>query len=127
MGFEYYNPNPSRNLVGDCVIRAVSKLTDKSWDDTYLGIAMQGFIDKDMPSSNAVWDSYLRNNGYNRFTVPNTCPDCYTVLDFVADHPTGKYLLATGSHVIAIIDGVYFDTWDSGYEKPIYYYTKQEA
>lgn len=127
MAFEYYNPNPSRNLVGDCVIRAISKLTGKSWDDVYLGIAMQGFTDKDMPSSNAVWDSYLKNHGYMKFVIPNTCPDCYTVQDFAADHPTGRFLLATGSHVICVIDGTWFDTWDSAMETVIYFYTKSEV
>lgn len=126
MGFVYFNPNPSRNLVGDCVIRAISKLTEKPWDDIYLGVSMQGFTDKDMPSSNAVWDSYLRNHGYMKFVIPNTCPDCYTVAQFADEHPTGKYMLATGTHVIAIVDGDYYDTWDSGMEKPIYFYTKEE-
>ena len=127
MGFMPYNPNPARALVGDCVIRAISKLTGKSWDDVYLGIAMQGFVDKDMPSSNAVWDNYLRANGYNKFIIPNTCPDCYTVEAFANEHPEGRFLLATGSHVIAVVDGDYYDTWDSGMETPIYYYTKQEV
>lgn len=126
MGFVYFNPNPSRNLVGDCVIRAISKLRDKPWDDIYLGVSMQGFTDKDMPSSNAVWDSYLRNHGYMKFVIPNTCPDCYTVAQFAEEHPTGKYMLATGTHVIAVVDGDYYDTWDSGMEKPIYFYTKEE-
>lgn len=126
MGFVYFNPNPSKNLVGDCVIRAISKLTEKPWDDVYLGVSMQGFTDKDMPSSNAVWDSYLRNHGYMKFVIPNTCPDCYTVAQFAEEHPTGKYMLATGTHVIAVVDGDYYDTWDSGMEKPIYFYTKEE-
>ena len=28
MSFIYYNPNPERKLVGDCVIRAISKVTN---------------------------------------------------------------------------------------------------
>lgn len=126
MSYVYFNSNPSRNLVGDCVIRAISKVMDKPWDDTYLGIVMQGFIDKDMPSSNAVWDSYLLENGYKKHAIPDTCPNCYTVSRFVKDHPSGRYVLATGSHVIAVVDGDYFDTWDSGSEKVIYYYIKEE-
>ena len=88
--FQSYNPNPVRNLVGDCVIRAVAKLTDQTWDETYLDIALQGFLMKDMPSSNAVWNAYLINKGFNRYTIPNTCPDCYTVIDFCNDHPPRK-------------------------------------
>ena len=125
--FVFFNPNPARNLVGDCVVRGISKITNKTWDDVYLGIVMQGFYDKDMPSSNAIWDNYLRNIGYDKFIIPNTCPNCYTVNDFAEDHPTGQYLLATGTHVVAVVDGDYYDTWDSGAVTPIYYYTKQEV
>ena len=125
--FQSYNPNPVRNLVGDCVIRAVAKLTDQTWDETYLDITLQGFLMKDMPSSNAFWNAYLINKGFNRYAIPNTCPDCYTVIDFCKDHPHGKYLLATGTHVIAVDNGNYYDTWDSGDETPIYFYAKENV
>lgn len=126
MAYLYFNSNPMGNRVGDCTIRAISALTDQSWDDTYMGLSMQGFMDKDMPSSNSVWDAYLRSLGYKKYIVPNTCPDCITVGEFADDHSKGRYLLATGSHVIAVIEGNYYDTWDSGQEKPMYYYTKEE-
>lgn len=75
-----FNPNPRRNSVGDCVIRAISKVTNQDWDTTYLGIALQGYIVKDMPSSNNVWGGYLYSKGFNRYVIPNTCPDCYSIL-----------------------------------------------
>ena len=126
MAFIFYNPNPERNLVGDCVIRAISKITEKSWDDTYMDIVLQGFMMHDMPSANHVWGTYLHEHGFKRSVIPNTCPDCYTVFDFTQDYPKGTYMLATGSHVIAVVDGDYYDTWDSGNEIPIYYWQKEE-
>lgn len=122
--YKYYNPNPDRNLVGDCVIRAISKLTEQDWETTYIDIVLQGFLMKDMPSSNSVWAAYLKDNGYSVYIIPNTCPDCYTIKDFCIDFPQGKYLLAMGSHVVAVENGDYYDTWDSGMETPIYYWTK---
>lgn len=122
MSYVPYNANPERNLVGDCVIRAVSKVTGQDWEKTYIDIALQGFMMRDMPSSNNVWDAYLYTKGFNRRIIPNTCPDCYTVKDFCNDNPRGTFLLATGTHVIAVVDGNYYDTWDSGNEVPIYYY-----
>lgn len=118
--FIQFNPNPKSNRVGDCVIRAICKVTDKSWDEVYSDICLEGFIQKDMPSSNAVWGMYLIRNGFLRMPAPNTCPHCYTVIDFCKDHPQGKYVLATGSHVIASIDGNYYDSWDSGQEVVAY-------
>ena len=62
--FISYNPNPDRKLVGDCVIRAITKVTDKTWDEIYMDICLQGFSMKDMPSSNAVWGAYLYSQGF---------------------------------------------------------------
>lgn len=125
MAWIFYNPNPQNKLVGDCVIRAISKLTDKSWEDTYMDVVLQGYMMHDMPSANHVWGTYLHEHGFKRNVIPDTCPDCYTVIDFCAEHPTGKYMLATGSHVIAIENGDYYDTWDSGSELPVDYWQKE--
>ena len=80
----------------------------------------------DMPSANAVWGSYLRKKGFVREIIPNTCPDCYTVEDFCRDNPKGTYILALSGHVVAVIDGKYYDTWDSGDEIPIYYWYRKD-
>ena len=119
-----YNPNPYHKRVDDCVIRGIAKVLGKDWNTVYLGVAMQGFTSKNMPSSNAVWGEYLRRKGFRRYAIPNSCPDCYTVADFTDEHPKGRYLLATGSHVIAVVDGDYYDTWDSGEEVPVYYFER---
>ncbi len=124
--FIFYNPNPSGALVGDCTIRAITKLEDISWDKAYAGVTTKGFELHDMPSANAVWGAYLKSKGFQRYIIPNTCPDCYTVAQFAEEHPFGKYLLATGSHVVTVEDGNYFDAWDSGMEIPIYFWTKEE-
>lgn len=122
--FREYNPNPSGLNVGDCVIRAISMLFGISWDEAYLKMVTQGFLMKDMPSANRVWTEFLRQHSYKRFIIPDTCPDCYTVADFCNDHPTGKYLLGTGSHVLAVIDGDHYDSWDSSKEVPIYFWRR---
>lgn len=124
--WKQYNPNPKGKQVGDCTVRAIAKVTGKNWDETYIGISLQGFIEKDMPSANAVTTNFLKQNGFKRRTIPGSCPDCYTVKDFCADHPTGTYLLGIGSHVVAVEDGDYWDSWDSGEENPVYYFEKTE-
>ncbi len=126
MAFKYYNPNPANNLVIDCTVRAISKVTGQSWDTTYIGLVVIGYVVKDMPNSNAIWSKYLRRFGFRREIIPNTCPDCYTVKEFCEENPRGAFLLATGNHVVAVVDGDYYDTWDSGDEVPVYYWTKGE-
>ena len=75
----------------------------------------------DMPSANAVWGAYLKSRGFSRSAVIDNGSDYYTVLDFCRDNTNGTYILALSGHVIAVIDGDYYDTWDSGEEIPVYY------
>lgn len=124
--FIRYNPNPKANRVGDCVVRAICKLTGQSWEDTYCDLATYGLMRCDMPSSNAVWGAYLKDKGYKRTAISDDCPDCYTVEDFEKEHPKGKYLLAISGHVVAVEDGNHFDTWDSCQEIPQYYWQLKE-
>lgn len=123
--FRYYNANPVNNLIGDCVIRAISTLTGKDWMTTKIEIFIESCLMYDMSATNRVWNRYLEKNGYTRHLIPNTCPNCYTVKDFCRDNPYGKFLLALDGHVVAVIDGDYYDTWDSGNEIPIYYWEKE--
>ena len=123
--YQFQNPNPKNNLTGDCVIRAISIATNQDWDYTYLDLALLGYEEKDMMSSNNLWDDYLYNHGFRRYIVPNECR-CYTIIDFSNEHPEGTYIVATGTHVVAVIDGNYYDTWDSGNELIFYYFKKEE-
>jgi len=124
MAYEYFNNNPSDKLVGDCVVRAVSLATNESWDKTYIALSLLGFLMKDVFSSNSVWGAYLMQNGFDRDAVSSYCPECYTIADFASEHPKGVYVLATGTHVVTVIDGIYLDTWDSGSEIPQYFFKK---
>ena len=112
------NPNPNGMYVEDCVIRAIAIATDRSWDDIFIHICLQAYIMKNMPSVNKVWGTYLTSIGFSGYPVLDRCPECYTVRDFCRDNPFGTFILATGSHVIAVIDGNYYDAWDSGDELP---------
>lgn len=118
--YVYFNPNPAGKSVGDCVIRALSAVTGLCWETVYMRLMVQGYQMSDMPSANAVWGAYLKRSGYARTPLPETCPECYTVKDFAAEHPHGTYILALSGHVVAVRDGNYYDAWDSGNETPLY-------
>ena len=125
MGYASYNPNPTKKQVGDCAVRAIAKATGQSWAEAYSALALQGYGMGDLPNANSVWGAYLRQNGFQLHLIPNTCPDCYTVAEFAADHPHGVYVLALSSHVVCVQDGEYFDSWDSGAEIPLFYWEKE--
>lgn len=123
--FVNHNENPAGLRVGDCVIRAISTALKQPWIKTYLGVVLEGLVMHDMPSANHVWGRYLEHKGFCRHIIPDTCPDCYTVARFSEEHPNGIYILALSGHVVAIVDGNYVDTWDSGEGIPIYYWQKE--
>lgn len=124
--YSFYNPNPQGNRVGDCVIRAISKALNQTWEQTYIDLSLQGYLMGDLLSSNAVWGAYLKGKGFVRDIVSNDCPECYTIDDFCNEYPQGIYVIGTGSHAVCVIDGVLYDSWDSSDETPIYFYRKEE-
>ena len=121
-----YNPNPTGRRVGDCAVRAVSKALGTDWETAYTMITINGFSMGDMPSSDSVWGSVLRQNGFYRETIPNTCPDCYTAEDFCRDHPQGVFVLGFGGHVATAVDGDIYDAWDSSKEIPQFLWRRKE-
>ncbi len=123
----YWNPNPNGKQVGDCTIRAITKALDKEWHDVFFALSLQGAVMCDMPSANSVTTAFLRKNGFHRRTIPDDCPDCYTIEDFCKDHPQGVYVIGTGSHLTTVIDGTLFDSWNSLAETPVYYFEKKEG
>lgn len=124
--WKYYNPNPVGSKVGDCSIRAVAAALGTDWETAYSLVVSNGYLMGDMPSSNAVWGSVLRQNGFYRAAIPNSCPDCYTAEDFCKDHPKGVFVLGFGNHVATVRDGILYDSWNSSNEVPQYYWYRKE-
>lgn len=125
MPYEYYNPNPKNSRVGDCAVRAVCKAIGTDWQDAYVSLCAEGLFFKDMPSANYVWGNYLKRFGFTEHAISSVCPNCITVDEFSRTHRKGRYVLATQNHVVCVIDGTYYDTWDSGNEIVLYFYEKE--
>lgn len=127
MAFICYNANPSDRDTIDCVIRGMSVLLDLSWNQVHDLLTEKASKVHEVYIRNDFWIEVLLSMGYKLYFIPNTCPDCITVKKFADNHPEGRYLLGTGSHVIAVVDGDYIDTWNSGAELPIYYLWKESC
>lgn len=123
--FVMWNPSPIGAKVGDCAVRAVAKVLSVDWETAYTMLCLKGFDMYDMPNSNAVIDALLRSKDFDRHIISNDCPNCYTIADFAKDNQRGAYIVGTGDHIVAVIDGKIYDSWDSSNEIPIYYWQKR--
>ena len=78
----------------------------------------------DMPSADRVWWALLRSLGFSRYALIDRCPACYTVSDFAKDHPKGVFVLGPPQHAVALINGDWWDSWDSGNTVPTYFFRR---
>lgn len=110
------NPNPLKKEVPDCVIRAISIALNQPWVQTFDELYSVARAEFNMPSADTVWGKYLYMKGFEPFVLPYTCPKCLTIKQFANEFPEGIYIIGTGSHAVAVIQGNYYDSWDSGSE-----------
>jgi hypothetical protein len=123
--WKYSNPNPCRQEEPDCVVRAIAIATDQPWDAVHLDLCILSNIKCTMPSVNWLWGLYLKQHGFEKHSLPDTCPECTTVREFTKMYPRGTYVVCTGSHAVCVDSGDYIDAWDSGDEIVSYYYRKK--
>lgn len=121
-----FNPNPVGRKTGDCAVRAISAALNISWDDAHYMLSELSRAMGEMPSADDVWGAVLRQHGFKRSAIPNSCPDCYTTEDFAQDHPHGIYVLGFGGHCTCVIDGVIWDAWDSSDEVPQFVWYRKD-
>ena len=108
----FRNPNPCNILIGDCVIRAVSIAQKQGWRITHKDLCDLSREMCNVPSANSVWGTYLMERGAQYFE-PNKP---ITIRQFCLLNPYGTFTVGTGSHAVTIIDGDWYDIWDSGDE-----------
>lgn len=130
--YVYYQPNKKdiKDETGDCQVRALSKALGLSWVEAF---------DITIPICREL-QTYTIFDGNHKKTVEamNTLGFKYTgvstkagtkrptVDSFAKEHPSGTYIVKVSHHVVAVIDGKYYDTWDSGYKSLYGYYEKEE-
>lgn len=124
--WQYFNPNPRGNRVGDCTVRALCAVSGADWHTVH---KLQSDLARwlgDMPSADVVWWMLLILCGFDRWEIIKPCADgsCYTVADFARDHPRGVFVLGPMAHAVAVINGKYYDSWDSGSAVPTYFFER---
>ena len=119
--YEFVNVNPCKKRLGDCVVRALSLALNQQWERTYIDLCIEGLCQCDLPSSNSVWGAYLLSKGFKKYPILDTL----TFKEFATTHPDGLYIVATGSHVAVVRDGILLDNWDSSDEQVSYYFVRE--
>lgn len=116
------NPNPEKRIVPDCVIRAIGIALNKPWLEVSDGLYEIARSRYSITSDDHIWGRYLYERGYLPFLLPESCPECITIKAFSRMFPRGTYVIGTGYHAVAVVNGNYFDTWDSGNEVPTFFF-----
>ena len=119
--FIQYDGNPCGKTTGDCVIRAISIAENTTWHKVYLALCVEGYAECTFGDDNKTWDKYLTNLGYHKYSIPNSSA---TLADFAKKHKDGTFIVGTGTHAVAVVNGDVIDSWDSSAEVPQYYYSK---
>lgn len=121
----YYQPNQMdlKDRYGDCTIRALSKVMETDWLATF-DFTIPYCRKHQVPN---IWfcpankrKEIFSEMGYEYHGISNKKGTKRPVVwKFAKDHPNGRYLVNVANHVVAVVDGKYYDTWDSG-DKPMY-------
>lgn len=122
MGYRFYNANPLKIRTEDCTVRTLSKILNISWDSAFDILAKMAKSMGVMPSEKNAFNAVMRMNGFYRENLPNFLQEDYSVRDFAEDNPNGKYVLCTENHVVPVINGTYYDTYDSGDEYVMWFW-----
>ena len=126
--YQYYQPNKKdlKDEYGDCVIRSLTKVTDRSWESVFDELYPIARFHQCMPNSKVCYEEFLKSNGFEYVGVSNKKGSKRpTVEGFTKDHKVGKFVLVVAHHLVASVNGVYYDTWDSG-EKSMYGFWRKD-
>lgn len=104
--FIYYNNNPHKRHIDDCVVRCISLLTNRGWEEVYNELSDLASDDSLMFDSVEFVEDYLDK----RF--PRECHYSKTIGEFAKEYPYGRYAITTKGHITSLINGNLYDTFD---------------
>lgn len=112
------NNNPKGIRASDCVVRAISYVTDQTWDKVYQDLCSLGFKMKRMPNEKNVYEKYMEQLGWQKVKQPKKDDKSkYTIQDFIdLQLHKGKVLISVANHLTAVHNFKLVDTWDCSYK-----------
>ena len=125
--YEYYQPNEKdlKDNQGDCVIRALTKALGRTWREVFTDLIPYAIEAQAMPNNEKCYEEYLKANGYKWIGIKATKGSKRPTVDsFTKEHETGTYILQVAHHLVASVEGKYYDTWNSGSKSLYGYWTR---
>jgi hypothetical protein len=122
-----HNENPKGRLIGDCVIRALSKATGKSWDEVYEELYIIGKKKKRMMNDPKVYKVFLEQQGFKLSPArrdENNKMITVEEFSYNVDADT-MYVIHTRKHLTIVFNGDIYDTWNTGEQRAGKFYFKQ--
>lgn len=118
--FVYYQPNRKdlKDQYGDCTIRALSKALNVTWLEAFdltIPICREAQVTSIFSAPAKIRCPLMEKLGFQYTGISNRRGSKRpTVIEFAKAHPTGTFICNVANHEIAVVDGKYYDTWDSG-------------
>lgn len=128
--FVYYQPNKKdvADRFGDCTIRALSKVFEVDWLSAFM-MTIPYCIEYQVPNifnlPCKLEIEVMTKLGFVYYGISNRAGSKRPTIDeFAKSHPFGRYICNVSNHEVAVVDGKYYDTWDSGFKSLYGYYEK---
>lgn len=112
--YTFHNANPKNRLTAaDCVPRAISTATGKSWEEVTRSLTEEAIKQYSVLNEKKVYDTWLTRNGWVKNKQPRKRNNKkYTVEEFAALNNKGTYVVGVASHLTVVVDGEILDTWN---------------
>lgn len=104
--FKYYNANPQKLLINDCVLRSISVAEGITWNECQEKLSYLANKKAMLLNDVEFVEEYLDGR------YPRECCSNMTVGEFAKECPKGHYVVTMNGHITAIIDNVIVDTFD---------------
>jgi len=129
--FHYHDTNPKGKKTNDCVIRAISAVTNKTWDEIFIDLSNIALKYKITMDDSKCFERYLKQLGFVKHKALRKADNTrYTGREFCEIIPneikelSNNIIANIGSHhITAIIKGKIYDTWDCSDRKIGNYWT----
>lgn len=134
--YKYNNPNPRGKIAADCVIRALTLASERLYVDVYNDLFCESLKSGYIVNEKKCYEKWLQNNGWVKMGEPRNYDNTkMTVKEFIrlyyGDTIKNRFyddthiIAYVGSHhIVAIINGVVNDIWNSSMETMHTYWIK---